>query len=107
MGLLQKASVFAVTSEFEGLGLSLLEAREMKVPCVAFDVKMGPHELIHDGVDGYLVNPFDCDEMSIKIENLINDKSLREYFAENAYLCMEQFKIDIIVKQWKEVLQQL
>ena len=61
---LRKASIFAVTSKIEGLGLSILEAREMKVPCVAFDVKMGPRELIHNGTDGYLINPFDCDEMA-------------------------------------------
>lgn len=104
---LRQASIFVVASKFEGLGLSMLEAREMKVPCVAFDVKMGPRELIHDGVDGYLVNPFDCDEMVIKIEKLINDSSIREHFAQNAFLRMNEFCINKIVKQWKEVLELL
>ena len=104
---LKKASIFAVTSKFEGLGLSMLEAREMNVPCVAFGVKMGPLELIHDGLDGYLVNPFDCDEMAVKIEKLICDPALRERFARNAYLSMDEFRIDKITKQWKEVLELL
>lgn len=104
---LKKASVFAVTSESEGLGLSILEAREMKVPCVAFDVKMGPRELIHDGTDGYLVTAFDCDKMAEKIQKLINDKSLREFFANNAFLCMEEFHIDKIVRQWEQILNLL
>ncbi|MGN1121688.1 MAG: glycosyltransferase family 4 protein [Eubacteriales bacterium] len=104
---LRKASIFAVTSRIEGLGLSILEAREMKVPCVAFDVKMGPRELIHNGADGYLIRPFDCDEMAFKIEKLINDAALRERFAENAFLCMEEFRISKIVRQWKEILELL
>ena len=52
----------------------MLEAREMKVPCISFDVKMGPRELIHNEVDGYLVKAFDCDEMIQKIELLINNQ---------------------------------
>ena len=104
---LSKAKIFVLTSLYEGLGLSMLEAREMKVPCVAFDIKMGPKELINNGVDGYLVEPFDCIEMARKIEKLINDPELRERFAENAFLCMDEFRIDKIVGQWKKVLKLL
>ena len=104
---MRQASIFVLTSKLEGLGLSILEAREMKVPCVAFDIKMGPKELINNGVDGYLVEPFDCIEMARKIEKLINDPELRERFAENAFLCMDEFRIDKIVGQWKKVLKLL
>lgn len=104
---LRKASIFVLTSKLEGLGLSLLEAREMKVPCVAFDVKMGPRELIHNGADGYLAGSFDCDEMAGKIEKLICDTQLRERFAENAFLCMDEFRINKIAGQWKEILEHL
>lgn len=102
---LQQASIFVVTSKYEGLGLSMLEAREMKVPCVSFNIKMGPREVIHDGIDGYLVEPFDCNEMMRKIEMLINDPELRNQFAEKALLCMDEFKTDKITKQWTEVLE--
>ncbi|MGM9550809.1 MAG: glycosyltransferase family 4 protein [Clostridia bacterium] len=104
---LKEASVFVITSKFEGLGLGMLEARELRVPCVAFRVKMGPKELIHNGKDGYLVEPFDCDEMARKIEELINDPKLREQFAENAFLCMKDFSLDKIVKQWTDILDSL
>lgn len=104
---LRQASIFVLTSKLEGLGLSILEAREMKVPCVAFDVKMGPRELIHNETDGYLIDPFNCDKMAEKIEKLINDPKLRERFAENAFLCMDEFRINKIARQWKEILEAL
>ncbi|MCI6998511.1 MAG: glycosyltransferase family 4 protein [Eubacterium sp.] len=104
---LQQASILVVTSHYEGLGLSMLEARAMKVPCVSFDVKMGPRELIHHGIDGYLVRPFDCNEMIRKIEILINNPELRNQFAEKAFLHMEEFRLDKITKQWKEILELL
>ena len=104
---LQQASIFVLTSQYEGLGLRLLEAREMKVPCVCFDVKMGPRELIRHGIDGYLVPPFDCDEMANKIELLINSPELRSQLAEKAFLCMDEFRETRIVKQWDEILKSL
>ena len=104
---LREASIFVVTSKYEGLGLSMLEAREMKVPCVSFDVKMGPRELINHGIDGFLVPAFDCDEMARKIEVLINDPDMRVRFAENAYLCMDAFEANKIKEQWKEILEVL
>ena len=104
---LQQASMLVVTSKYEGLGLSILEAREMKVPCVCFDVKMGPRELIHNERDGYLVPPFDCNNMIGKIEMLINNPELRSQFAENAFLCMNEFKPKKITKQWKDILEWL
>lgn len=104
---LRQASVFVVTSKYEGLGLSLLEARAMKVPCVSFDVKMGPRELIRDGIDGYLVPPFDCNDMAGKIKALIDDPKKRNLFAENALLCMDKFKLGKITKQWLDILELL
>ena len=85
----------------------MLEARAMKVPCVCFNVKMGPRELIHHGVDGYLVEPFDCDDMVRKIETLIENPSLRNRFAENALLCMDDFKLKKVTKQWKDIFESL
>jgi len=79
----------------------------MKVPCVCFDVKMGPRELIHNEIDGYLIKPFDCNDMVKKIEMLINDPGLRSQFAENAFLSMDQFTMKKIKKQWGNILELL
>ena len=104
---LKQASIFVLTSKYEGLGLSLLEARAMKVPCVSFDIKMGPHELIRHETDGYLVPSFDCSEMIRKIEILINDIELRNQFAEQAFLCMDKFQLENITRKWIEMLELL
>lgn len=104
---LRQASIFVVTSKFEGLGLSILEAREMQVPCVSFDVKMGPRELIHHGVDGFLIPAFDCQEMVRKTELLIHSPELRTQFAQKAYSTMGEFKENRILEQWIEVINHL
>ncbi len=102
---LRQASIFVVTSKYEGLGLGMLEARAMKVPCVSFDVKMGPREVIHHGVDGYLVPAFDCGEMAQRIETLMHDPKQAMQFAEHAFATMDAFALEPIVKQWMDVFE--
>ena len=104
---LKRASIFVVTSKYEGLGMNLLEARSMQIPCVSFDVKMGPREIIHNNVDGYLIPSFDCDEMAEKIKVLMEHPEIREQFSQRALLSMNEFETDHIVKQWKKILNAL
>lgn len=104
---LREGSILVCTSQFEGLGMCLLEARSMMVPCVSFAVKSGPVEIIRDGVDGYLVTPFDCHEMAEKINKLIENPSLREQFAQKALQSIGEFETKTVIQQWKCVLKQL
>lgn len=104
---LEQASILVCTSVFEGLGMSILEARSIGVPCVSFAVKTGPLEIIQDGVDGFLVPPFDCEDMIAKINLLIQNPSLREQFAQQALISVSEFETEKIIKQWKNILELL
>lgn len=56
-GALRESAVFALSSRGEGFPLAPMEAMATAVPCVAFDVAPGVHEIISDGVDGLLAPP--------------------------------------------------
>ena len=103
---LRQASILVSTSEYEGLGMNILEAERMGVPCVSFSI-VGPEEIIQDGIDGYLVQPFHCDEMIEKIDTLIRNPSLREQFAQQALISVSEFETEKIIKQWKNILELL
>lgn len=47
------ADVFILTSLWEGLPISLLEAMYLKKPCVVSDV-IGNHDVIHQGINGFV-----------------------------------------------------
>ena len=106
-GYLQRAQIFVMTSRWEGLPMCLLEAKAYGLPCVAFDVPTGPSELILDGTNGFLIPPFDLEEMAEKIGRLINDAALREQFSGNAVLGTEKYSGEYILSQWNEVIGQL
>lgn len=103
---LQRASILVSTSDYEGLGMNILEAKRMGVPCVSFSI-IGPQEIIRDNVDGYLVPPFRCGEMADRINALIEDPDLRQKFAAQSMRFMKAFETPKIIERWKQVLEQV
>lgn len=103
----KEASIFALSSRYEGFGLVILEAQSFGVPVVAFDCPTGPRNIINHGVDGYLVETENIYDLSNKINKLIEEESLRVQFGENAIKNIEKFKIENIMKQWNSLISDL
>lgn len=103
----EQASFFVMTSRFEGFPMVLLEAKAHKLPVISFDCETGPSEMIIDGVNGFLVPPFDTNIMAAKIEELISSIILRESFSSHALDNTSSFFPDSILTQWKKVIDSL
>jgi len=103
----RNAGIFVLTSHSEGLPMCLLEAKSFSLPCASFDIRTGPDEIIRDSVNGYLVEPYDCEKLAEKIVRLASDERLREQFARNAALDMEKFELKHILDSWNEVFESL
>lgn len=80
---LLKADIFASSSIFEGLPLSMLEAMAAGLPIIANDVG-GIHDIVKDGFNGYLVPYGAKDEYVKKLEQLVCDTEQRHWMADNA-----------------------
>lgn len=103
----EKSAMYILTSRYEGFGLVLTEAKSHKLPCVSFKCPAGPSEIIQEGINGYLIECFNVEEMADKINVLIERKKLRQEFSERALYNSEQFKLDGIVEQWKKLFGEL
>ena len=49
------ASIYAMTSHFEGLPMVLIEAQSYALPTISFDIATGPRDIIEDDKSGYLI----------------------------------------------------
>ncbi|MFQ9516385.1 MAG: glycosyltransferase family 4 protein [Eubacterium sp.] len=102
-----KASVFVMTSRFEGLPMTLLETKPYKLPIVSFDCKTGPKELVQDGINGYLIPEGENKEMAEAICKLIDNEKERKEFSEHAIIDMEKFELTCIMNHWIELLKEI
>ena len=76
------AEIFVFPSITETQGIVVTEAMAAGTPVVAVN-KMGPSDLVKDGVDGYLTG-LKIEEFSGKIEKLLDNDKLRNAMAKNA-----------------------
>ena len=98
---LLNSDIFALTSKSESFSLVLCEAMNYGVPCVAFDVDVGPREIIEDGITGFLIENRNIDLMIRKISLLLNDINLRKNMSINQMKSVQKYYSNNIINKWK------
>lgn len=116
------ADLFVLTSLWEGLPISLLEAMYMKKPCVVSDI-IGNHDVIHNGENGFVcqdVNGFVEAIRSIQRENagqsFENSESAASVYAkaevggeiarlvQNAYVdIMKKYNTRVMAEKYSKI----
>ena len=103
----KNAALMVLTSRTEGFGLVLIEAQAHNLPTVAFDVPFGPRNIIANGENGYLIEPFDLDQMASKICDLIENPTLLEEFSKKANKDVFKYSPQNVATQWENLLGEL
>lgn len=93
--------VFVLTSKNEGIPGAVREALAMKTPVVATDVG-GTSEAVLDGECGYLVEVGDIQETARRIEQLLDNESMRHQFGEaGRNHIVENFSIESYTRSYE------
>lgn len=96
------ASIYAMSSHFEGFGMVLAEASSYALPCIAFDIKAGPSDIIADEKSGFLVEDNDLQGYADKLMLLMRDENLRQNFGTKAkQVVSEKFSKEVVMKEWQ------
>jgi glycosyltransferase involved in cell wall biosynthesis len=96
----RRASIFIMTSAFEGLPNVLIEAQSRGVVPIVYDSYPALRWIVNDGVDAVLVPPFDDAAMAKAIVELARDDERRARMSKAALKNAERFTMDRIGAEW-------
>ena len=101
------ASIYVMTSNTEGLPMTLIEAMSRSCVPVLFNSFPAASDIIDDGENGYLVRPFRDYEYARKLVELAQNDAARAKMAEKAYNKTALFDIKLIIDQWYSLFEEL
>ena len=101
------ASMFLLTSHYEGFGLVLLEAMSVGLPVISYQCPTGPRDLIADGENGFLIQPNDEDGFAEKVCMLMADQNLRVKMGANALRTSKNYRMEKIIGMWMDLFYSL
>ena len=96
---LQASGILCLTSEYEGFGIVLIEAMAKGIPVIAFEY-VGVHDIINDGVDGFIIPFGDVDGYAEKLKQLMTDKELYKRLATETLISVHKFDKEKVMKKW-------
>lgn len=101
--LINDASLFVLSSNFEGMPNVLIEAMCLGMPVISTDCPCGgPAELIENGVNGILVDVGNKEQLSNAILKIIKNSQMSKKLGQNAKELQRTLNLEEIAKQWLE-----
>jgi glycosyltransferase involved in cell wall biosynthesis len=105
--LLASADAFCLPSRHEGLPISLLEAMQAGIACVATRVG-GVPGVIADGLEGILVEPADPNALAVALERLLTDRDAAGAMGARAQaLAYERYDVAAATAAYADVYDEL
>ena len=103
--VLEKASMFVLSSDYEGMPNALMEAMASGVPSVSTDCGGGGARfLIEDGVNGLLVPQRDEEKMAEAMRKILSDAEFAAKLSQNARKLQNDLAPEKIYGEWEKFI---
>jgi len=103
----KKASIFIMTSAYEGFPNVILEAQSFSCIPLAFESYDAISWIVHDKKDALLFEPYDTTKMANETINLAINKDRLKKMAEASKDNASQFVVDKVARIWMDLFENL
>ncbi len=101
------SSILAMTSNYEGFPMVMIEAMSAGLPVVTFDYKCGPRDIITDCTDGVIVPNGDIRGFADALLRLMADGALRRRMGRAATAVTDRYSEESVMQQWTALFESL
>lgn len=104
LNLMQKSKIYCMSSFTESFGMVLIEAMYSGLPQIAYDVRVGPRNLIQNGITGFLIADGDKEAFASKIIELFTDSTRWEKMSASSMKHSLLFSEDNVIAKWEQII---
>lgn len=104
---MSKASMLAMSSQWEGLPCVLTEAMLLGLPIVSTRCPSGPTEMLLDGRGGLLVPMDDRHSLAAAVEQVLDDPTGARARADEASAHLDRFRPSNVTRQYEVLAEEL
>lgn len=101
--LMNNCDVFCMPSYFEAYGLVFIEAFAFGLPCIGRNICEMPY-FIESGITGELVDGISAEELSQKIEIVLNDTNYKRNVEDRRDYYLKEYSWDSVAKRIAEII---
>lgn len=103
----KKASLFVMTSAYEGFPMTLVESQQNGVVPIVMDSYTSLHDIIINGENGIIVPNGNVEAFYMAISSLMTDENKRQQMAKTGLKSCKQYHVSHIVDKWEEIFSRL
>ena len=105
--LYKDASIFVLSSRYEGFGMVLIEAMSQGCACIACDYKGRQKEIIQNASHGITCLPDDVNGLASALNLFLNDIEYRQEVQVSSISRSHSYALDKIMQKWDEILMEV
>ena len=105
--VLASAKIHVISSQHEGLPISIVEAGLSGVPTVSFDCSPGVEMLIDSGRTGYIVAQNNVTALAERLQTLAADPAALAQMSDEVRADMAQYAPERILDRWEDLFREM
>lgn len=103
----RKASIFVLSSRYEGFGMALTEAMSQGCACIACDFNGRQREIIQNDSQGIICSNDNYIELSDALNRMIKDDFYRKECGINAIERSKYYSLENTIDRWEKIFKSL
>jgi glycosyltransferase involved in cell wall biosynthesis len=103
----EEASIFFMTSAFEGFPMTLVESLQRACIPIAMDSFLSLGDIIKNNENGIISPNNDVLAFAKNAMLLMDNEQMRKSMGENGIKFVEKFSVKVIVKEWEKLFNEL
>ena len=104
---IKESYCFVLTSDFEGLPNSLIEAMSMGIPCISTDCSPGGARQLLGNDRGLIVPCGDKERLAEAINMYLENKDIAMKYGEVAYKLRDEIESHTVAKEWINLIEKV